>query len=430
MIRHGNNAESEGYPGGVNLDDNTAPLPAPENPEAWPREDTHDIWWATRRGKIARLPRALREEVNRHLLQEQPDQVLLAWLNARPEVRPVLLPYFKDTTVTPQNLSDYRYGSFREWLKKEEQERRTRELAEYAVRIGAGPGVDLGRASAALLHSQLILLMEPMHSLITAMANGVHMEERIKLICEDMARLGQVLHLVRQGEHQAELLRLKAEQVAISRERLELAKAAQQLAREKWAFKMSNDQGACARPVGDTKMSNEPISKVLAHGHQGEAKAWDNTGLLNDLGPVMFPKHWTGVEKPDSAYTPEELAARRRQQAEDSAVSWARTQADQKYYNQCYMVAQQLITGASALPIKLSPEVFAHLETPAALGRTEEEMRAVVAEVQNRAEASVRFPIEQKIQLAAERAEYEQRTGLDAETGEPLAHGHRGKGPE
>jgi hypothetical protein len=50
--------------------------------------------------------------------------------------------------------------------------------------------------------------------------------------------------------------------------------------------------------------------------------------------------------------------------------------------------------------------------------------------VQQRAEMAVRFPIEQKIQLAAERAEYEKRTGLDAETGEVLAPGHRGKGPE
>jgi hypothetical protein len=55
-------------------------------------------------------------------------------------------------------------------------------------------------------------------------------------------------------------------------------------------------------------------------------------------------------------------------------------------------------------------------------------MRAVVAEVQQRAEMAVRFPIEQKIQLAAERAEYEKRTGLDALTGKPLAPSAKDQG--
>jgi hypothetical protein len=421
------------------------------------------------RGKIARLPEPLRKEVCHRLLREQSGTEILSWLNSLPEVRAALQPYFADVVISAQNLCHWRDRGFDEWLRRLDREERARELAEYAIRIGAKAGVDLGAATTALLYSQLLLLIEPMESLITEMARGGHQEERIAMIAKDMAQIAQALNLVRAGEHQARMVELKAQAVAISRERLELAKAAQQLAREKWAFKMTNVQGACARPPGDTKMSNDQLPNVQGNPNDlmskaaagntpdvqgacaqppGEAAfkmsndegrmtkaipndpiskpvtpAGDNTPLLNEAGAYLFPKHWTGVEKPDSAYTPEELAARRKQQAEDSAVAWAQTMADQEYYNECFRVAQQLITGAGALPSKLSPEVFGHLETPAALGRTEEEMRAVVAEVQQRAEAAVRFPIEQKIRLAAERAEYEQRTGLDALTGKPLVQG-------
>ena len=40
----------------------------------------------TRNGKIARLPRALRDELNRRLDDGEPGNRLVEWLNAQPEV--------------------------------------------------------------------------------------------------------------------------------------------------------------------------------------------------------------------------------------------------------------------------------------------------------------------------------------------------------
>src|SRR5690348_12306497 len=80
-------------------------LPPPEHPERHPQEDTHELFRVTRRGKLARLPPALRAELNRRLLAQEPDGAVLAWLNAQAEVRAVLSPYFPDPTISKQNLS-------------------------------------------------------------------------------------------------------------------------------------------------------------------------------------------------------------------------------------------------------------------------------------------------------------------------------------
>ncbi len=44
----------------------------------------------TRTGKIARLPRDLREQVNRRLQDGEPAEPLLAWLNAQPQTLELL----------------------------------------------------------------------------------------------------------------------------------------------------------------------------------------------------------------------------------------------------------------------------------------------------------------------------------------------------
>ncbi|MDB6111739.1 MAG: hypothetical protein JWR69_3489, partial [Pedosphaera sp.] len=61
--------------------------------------------------------------------------MILFWLNSLPEVKAALLPYFGNTEVTAQNLSQWRGEGFREWLIREDREARTRELAEYALRV-------------------------------------------------------------------------------------------------------------------------------------------------------------------------------------------------------------------------------------------------------------------------------------------------------
>lgn len=69
-----------------------------------------------RNGKIARLPRPLREQLNQRLLDNEPYARILQWLNARPEVHVVTTQFFGSRPISQQNLSEWKMGGFQEWL--------------------------------------------------------------------------------------------------------------------------------------------------------------------------------------------------------------------------------------------------------------------------------------------------------------------------
>ena len=74
---------------------------------------------SARRGKVARLPVAVREEVNRRLQNGVPGQELVAWLNGLPEVKALLESQFGGVPVSEKNLSGWRRGGFQDALVRE-----------------------------------------------------------------------------------------------------------------------------------------------------------------------------------------------------------------------------------------------------------------------------------------------------------------------
>jgi hypothetical protein len=89
----------------------------------------------TRTGKIARLPRLIRDELNQRLDDGVEGKKLVRWLNRLPEVREVLREYFEGKAVTEQNLSDWKAGGFAEWLGRQEFLGQARDLAEEAEEV-------------------------------------------------------------------------------------------------------------------------------------------------------------------------------------------------------------------------------------------------------------------------------------------------------
>lgn len=70
----------------------------------------------THKGKIARLPYAIRTELNTRLRDGQTGPEILAWLNDLPAVRKRMGELFSGKAVSLQNLSEWRRGGYREWL--------------------------------------------------------------------------------------------------------------------------------------------------------------------------------------------------------------------------------------------------------------------------------------------------------------------------
>jgi hypothetical protein len=66
----------------------------------------------TRNGKIARLPLALRQQLNLRLQNGELAQDLLAWLNQLPEVQAILAAHFAAKPIDESNLSHWKQGGY------------------------------------------------------------------------------------------------------------------------------------------------------------------------------------------------------------------------------------------------------------------------------------------------------------------------------
>ena len=90
-----------------------------------------------RKGKIARLPRPLRHELNRRLADNEDGGVLLNWLNALPEVKAVLARDFSGEPISKQNLYEWRQGGFVEGQARQDLLEQARDLAADAEELDA-----------------------------------------------------------------------------------------------------------------------------------------------------------------------------------------------------------------------------------------------------------------------------------------------------
>jgi hypothetical protein len=114
----------------------------------------------TRNGKIARLPRLIRDELNRRLRDGEPGKDLLIWLNGLPAVQQVLEKEFGARAINEQNLSEWKQGGYEDWVRRQEALASVRELASQAADIREETGdfsvAELLSAPAAIALSRCL----------------------------------------------------------------------------------------------------------------------------------------------------------------------------------------------------------------------------------------------------------------------------------
>ncbi len=89
-----------------------------------------------RNGKIARLPREIREELNERLERSEASPQLLAWLNSLKEVKKLLRDKFGGAPISKQNLCEWRQGGFQEWLDRQELWAKVRNVEDFSRELG------------------------------------------------------------------------------------------------------------------------------------------------------------------------------------------------------------------------------------------------------------------------------------------------------
>lgn len=90
----------------------------------------------TRRGKIARLPRAIREELNQRLENGEQGRRLLAWLNGLPEVKEVVERDFGGRAISEGSLHEWKSGGFADWKNQQETMALAREFMGSGSEFG------------------------------------------------------------------------------------------------------------------------------------------------------------------------------------------------------------------------------------------------------------------------------------------------------
>jgi len=94
-----------------------------------------DVSNHSRNGKIAHFPQAIREKLNLRLADGERSRSLVQWLNSLPEVRECLATYFDGRPINDVNLSAWKVGGFRDWLRGQEVRARARDFFEEAVEL-------------------------------------------------------------------------------------------------------------------------------------------------------------------------------------------------------------------------------------------------------------------------------------------------------
>jgi hypothetical protein len=114
----------------------------------------------TRNGKIARLPKETREQLNHRLENGWRGAKLIKWLNDLPEVKEGLREEFNGRAISEMNLSQWREGGYADWLRHQGTQQQIRWVVERSEDVDAAEGDEhlcerLARVAAAELAEHL-----------------------------------------------------------------------------------------------------------------------------------------------------------------------------------------------------------------------------------------------------------------------------------
>jgi hypothetical protein len=205
-----------------------------------------------RKGKIARLSRALRHELNLRLADNQDGGATLNWLNALPEVKAVLARDFGGEPIGKQNLYEWRQGGFVEWQTRQDLLEQARDLAADAGELDAVANGKILDGMAAALSVR--------YAATLASWDG-NDNEAIRGQLRILRSFTQDIVALRRCQQGA--VRLKIDQTPFEREEKKLADAmaqakidkergdqAQRYLEEKWRqMKLAEAQAAAAAPI-------------------------------------------------------------------------------------------------------------------------------------------------------------------------------------
>ena len=198
-------------------------------------------------GKIVRLPRGIREQLNQRLDNDDPPGELLEWLNAMPEVQSVLASEFAGRPLNKQNISDWRKHGFREWQMR-------RAALQFAQDLDADDTLSVslaGPLTDKLAHWIALRYAAAAHALSTTDDDPEIELRRLRQFCGDIVAL-------RRGDLSAGRLGVEQARLAI-----EQADTDQQREKDFWLWTQRADIQAKLYPKRDPDKIRREVVQML-----------------------------------------------------------------------------------------------------------------------------------------------------------------------
>lgn len=161
----------------------------------------------TRTGRIARLPREIREELNRRLDEGKAGKEIVAWLNGSPEVQTIIATEFNGKPIREQNFSEWKKGGYLDHVTQQETLQIAKCLAEDAARWS-----DEGQSAVADTIAFFLLGRYALATRQLRETKGREAWHMLRQMCDDVIEL-------QKGQHSAERLRIDRERLKLEQQR-------------------------------------------------------------------------------------------------------------------------------------------------------------------------------------------------------------------
>src|SRR5215472_16080486 len=164
----------------------------------------------TRNGKIARVPRHIRNDLNRRIDDNEQGVKLVAWLNGLDEVKNILNAEFGGRPINEQNLSDWKAGGYQDWVARQEMLELARAIGEDGQEVDEATDYELTDRIATLLAVRLAAMLKKW--------DGQHAEEFISKLRPLQALTTEIVRL-RRSDHSLRRMKLEQQRVDILRQK-------------------------------------------------------------------------------------------------------------------------------------------------------------------------------------------------------------------
>ncbi|MGD0815836.1 MAG: hypothetical protein ABSA83_19765 [Verrucomicrobiota bacterium] len=170
-----------------------------------------------RNGKIAHLPRSIRDLLNKRLDRSQPASQILPWLNGSEEVQEIIKEEFDRVPISEQNLSQWRQGGFQKWLVRRELCLEAGDVTELAegMQEETGQGI-LADDVAVVLAARFGTLLAKWDGEVDAKFEAK--SRALNRICRSVVQLQHGMHRARRES--LEFARLSEEQQKAEKEEM------------------------------------------------------------------------------------------------------------------------------------------------------------------------------------------------------------------